>query len=728
MSLCLVVSGCGSDASPTPGGSDAAADALTGADGSTKDVTDTDGNPNDLPPPDAPPNDALDAGTGTDGPATGDTVDTGDMGDMGDTGDDAPSPQPDAATDTASDTTDSPGKITRAEDPVVVLGAQLTALSSVAAEDVVAFRRDGGQWVHIPVQVDERAVKDFCAIYGKGSGLWTNAPACKTDAVITALFYTDAETFTGPDPDPFVDADDEVVFMARDAGDRIATWTEPADVVSGSGIEVELTDGDASAYVYLFARAGQALQPGAGANYVTYDFKLKDGVDYTQNYDLYGYSCGGFTATCNPSMTEDSTVDGASYSRHFSARWVTDALRITAGDATGVDILDIHQNRFGPESCGRHVLTFSTAEGAYVTNKSGPVRALRSYLGANSGPLTQRDHMFYDRREDIVTHLRVHAIPVGIMDVFDYSPQAIGMTYTNDLNPGGLTIDGVADDANEDGLHQWEFVTGPQGSLVMTGTFVSSLELQGARFFWADDTQASFDQCSTSTIIDAPDDSALGTSGVWLEGALPNTDPKNGVSDHILATRTIYYREPGLSLDGALELVAGAQLPVQVIARAVADSGLGEACGDGLCAAGEASSCALDCLPVDGTCGDTLCLPPEDSVNCPADCPADNSGVSVCGDGACTAPIENKLSCAEDCWPGYAPTIACVDVSCEGLLDACADEPGCVALVSCVGPCVAGGGGPSQCISDCQTSLMSSDADAETATQLLLCGQSAQCF
>ena len=62
------------------------------------------------------------------------------------------------------------------------------------------------------------------------------------------------------------------------------------------------------------------------------------------------------------------------------------------------------------------------------------MRAIRSYIGANSGPLTQRDHIFYARREDIRTFLRVHAIP-GVLDFFDYSSAAIGMTYRNNATP-----------------------------------------------------------------------------------------------------------------------------------------------------------------------------------------------------------------------------------------------------------------------------------------------------
>ena len=624
------------------------------------------------------------------------------------------------------DAGDVPGGIDRLEDPVVVLGAQLPGLVGQAVGDIVAFARDGDAWVQRPVQVDERLVQDFCEVYGKSSGLWNSSPACKTDQIVTALFYADSQTFTGPDTDPLLDNDDEVVFMARDAGDRIGTWNAPAGVVAGSGLELELTDGADTGYMYLFVREDTNLDPGAGQDYVSYTFSLDGGIDYLTEYDLYGYNCGGDTASCTP-QTEDSTVQSAAYSQHFSARWLTDEIRITAGNATGVDILDVHQARFDPSTCGRHVLTFSTAEGAYIVHKDGPVRALRSYIGANSGPLTQRVHQFYDRREDIITHLRVHSLAKGIMDLFDYSAEAIGMTYTNDLNPGGLTIDGVSDVADESALQAWEIVTGPQGSLVMSFGFDVSFNTDFSHFYWADEQTPSFSQCATGTNVDAPDGSALGTSGPWLDGALPDTDPKNGSTEHVMATRIIYFREPQIAQSDALTLVAGAQTPVEVQARTAGDAGLGDACGDGVCDASESASCPFDCAPVDQTCGDTLCLPPETSTSCAQDCPGGMAG-SPCGDGTCDAAVENELSCAPDCWTPYTAPVACTETNCEGLLDACADETECVDLVVCVGPCINQGGANQTCINDCATSLGTSQANIDTGTAMLSCGNMANCF
>ena len=51
---------------------------------------------------------------------------------------------------------------------------------------------------------------------------------------------------------------------------------------------------------------------------------------------------------------------------------------------------------------------------------------IRSYLGANSGTYTQREHIFYRSTERVQTFLRVHAIP-GIIDFYDYSAAAVGM-------------------------------------------------------------------------------------------------------------------------------------------------------------------------------------------------------------------------------------------------------------------------------------------------------------
>jgi hypothetical protein len=233
---------------------------------------------------------------------------------------------------------------------------------------VIAYRWLGQRWDQVPVQVDERAVIDLAK------------PKHGAAVGHTFLTYTDPNTFTGADPNAAVDADDEVVFMGIDGGLEAPAGQTPPAVTAGTGTKVRIFDptGDPSpSYVYLFRQTG-SLDQAAGRPYVDYDFTLLSG-DYKSTYRT--------GAGPNP---ENSTISTAFYSHHFADRWIDDALRITASGASGADILDRHKNLFAPGVCGRSEKTFSDGPGAMIANKSGPVRAIRSYLGANSGTYTQR--------------------------------------------------------------------------------------------------------------------------------------------------------------------------------------------------------------------------------------------------------------------------------------------------------------------------------------------------
>src|SRR3954454_8382284 len=135
----------------------------------------------------------------------------------------------------------------RPADPLVLAGSDVPALLGSAPGSGVAFSRTADKWQQIPVQVDERAVVDLGKVYGV-------APSG-----VTTLTYTDPNTFTGPDPDPALDADDEIALMARDAGERFDRGADPTGTVSGSGVEVHASDpldGGSSGYVYLFRSDG----------------------------------------------------------------------------------------------------------------------------------------------------------------------------------------------------------------------------------------------------------------------------------------------------------------------------------------------------------------------------------------------------------------------------------------------------------------------------------------
>jgi hypothetical protein len=407
--------------------------------------------------------------------------------------------------------------LTRPIDPVVVTGAQVPGLQGAVPGQLVGFRwvLDVG-WQQVPVQVDEKKNVDLGVAYHKAAN----------GVVVPA--YADAGTWVGADADATFDADDELAFMARDAGGLPPEFSEPPGVERFSGVDIRVTDptvADVVGHLYVFRST--TLSPGAGQQYVSYSFSLTSG-DYKTTYK---YDDGP-----NP---ENTRITTAAYQRHFTDRWAEDELKITTAGATGVDILDRHKVRFGPGICQRSEDTFDDAEGAFLTNRAGPVRAIRSYIGANSGPNTVRTHVFYDRREDVITDLRVHAIP-AIMDFYDYSPAATGMTYANPSN-AALTIDGIPDAATA-GAIPWEKVDGAPGAVVMSNQIATNLPLTPTAW-WEDNKTNPTAQCTG-------DAAAYGSSGPYINTQIACTDPQasaGSCTNTLRGLRSLSYLPPGVS-------------------------------------------------------------------------------------------------------------------------------------------------------------------------------------
>lgn len=431
-----------------------------------------------------------------------------------------------------------PSTLTRQLDPVVFTGAQVPSLEGIAPGDLVAFRWDGG-WEQIPVQVDERDVVDFGQVYNGGYG------------GVSEEQYTDPDTFTGPDSNPAIDHNDEIVFMAKDAGGKLDTESDPAGVMSFSRVEVRIDDplDGGTGYVYLFRKAG-GLDPGAGQQYVTYDFVLLSG-DYKETYQRYGGPGGDHGPQVN---AEDSLVTTSAYQRHWSWRWTNDGLRIFLG--SGVDILEKRDYWIVPGNCSRHNATFNADEGVFFANISGPVRAIRSYMGANSGPLTQGEHIYYEQREDAIITARVHERSATGIFFSDYSADAYGMTYADSNNPSGVTIDGVPDTVTAGAL-DWDMVTGPQGSLVSLGMMETDIPdyLDGLTSYYRDEAGTSLRICQeceeaptgACPAVGATNDAHLiGAHGAWGTGPLPNTDPRTPPYSNLKVTLVTYYDGPGL--------------------------------------------------------------------------------------------------------------------------------------------------------------------------------------
>jgi hypothetical protein len=423
----------------------------------------------------------------------------------------------------------------REGDPVVTMGAEVPALLGTAPGRIVGFAWKGG-WRQVPVQVDERKEIDVRTLYPN--------PGPPYVALLNMGFplevYADAKTRTGADPDPRFDADDELTFMARDAGARVRPGgvARPSGTLLGGSAVVTVTDpiDGGTAWLYLFRSSGK-LGPSAGRSYVDYDFRLLNLAPGQSIADGYQY--------VNSNNPEDSTVTTDYYSAHSTDRWMDDEIRIRTGGATGVDILDREVAQATLTGCGRTELTFSgnwnrgsdTDEGTFVAVKSGPVRAIRDYMGANSGPYTQRQHIYYEQREDNTVFLRVHPM----LDLYawtDYSAEAVGMTYRNLKNPGGVTVDGQPDDlvqaTDEDfaaGKVAWEQLVGPQGAVNTVTSAETDIEVPRFGSYYLDDDNLPLNgnrrQCSGDGV-------SYGASGfgIGIGGTTPNTDPRLGIPEN----------------------------------------------------------------------------------------------------------------------------------------------------------------------------------------------------
>lgn len=435
-----------------------------------------------------------------------------------------------------------PSTVHRSIDPVVLTGAQLAGLVGEDPGDIVAFahrKPDGvGTWDQVPVQVDERVVVPFGVqppdnstpgvtgtVYGYGS----LGP--------TALQYADPGTWVGADTDPVFDADDELVFMVADAGSVVDddVPAEPAGVVPGSGVAVKVEDPQepgSVGYVYLFVRSGPGHDPAAGEDYVDYDFALTSGAYKT----TYRRRTGP-----NP---ETSTVTTSRYTVGLTDRWMETSWRV----GPGADLLDGHKNVFAIGECGRSNATFASAEGAFAANIDGPVRAIRAYVGANSGPRTERTHLFYREHEQTITDLRVHAIP-SIVDYIDYAPGAVGSTYRSSRLPGGVAVDGVPDSVPAT-VPTWESVHGAEGTVVTMSRFWATYSPAPIiSWFYADDSTPGVNQCWGDSWF-------YGASGPVVSNPIPNTDPAASPFAYLRATRTTVFMPP-LTDGPAVTSIAG---------------------------------------------------------------------------------------------------------------------------------------------------------------------------
>jgi hypothetical protein len=375
------------------------------------------------------------------------------------------------------------------EKPEVSTGAALGA--GVAVTKLLGYRWDGRHFVQIPFQVDELAVR---YLSNNASGF---AAYSETDAHPTYVF--DEERFrwlssaaadpctaiptggvrTTPDPVPGLDTNDEVSFMANDAGPAAPPSAAlPAGITSMKRVTI-VDPYDARhpryAYVMLAGDGPGAPTPAfnAGNGYVRYQPDAdSDTFVYSQSsYGDYGNAPKGpyvddTTHRCTTGIgqykqrrpKDTAWIRTPRFAFRYDGRWLMTELRIAPAGKTwtyGPDIIDqwkarAFQQRPGGTTpcCGYEDEQVNWGGSSILMGvRSGPVRVIRATWGADSGTNTVRAEVFYRDEIRQVSNLRVHPVPPadGIYTQWDYNAGKVS-TYYNPYVPFGVKIDGRNDE------------------------------------------------------------------------------------------------------------------------------------------------------------------------------------------------------------------------------------------------------------------------------------------
>jgi hypothetical protein len=470
--------------------------------------------------------------------------------------------------------------LVRPEDPVVFTGDTVPKLLGHDPTHVVAFAWDGSAWHQIPVQVDQRDYVNPGQIYNRPANLWAKRP---DGTPYLTLVYTPSPnspgyrsygTYTPRDSDPTLDSNDEVSLLAADVGQLAPDSAgDPAGVTASTRERITVHDrleSSAAGYAYLYS--SPTLFGGAVTSGVDYRFHLASG-NYKATY--------GMGTASNPPNDhrgpnpEHSTITTGSYRVGYSDRWVNDGLAIDQPGSNGSDLLDRTDYLVPNLGCARNEDTFddvapsSPYEGAFIANISGPVRAIRSHIGANSFLYTIQTELFYPQRQDEVIELKGHPGLPGYASYDDLTTGLAGMTYSDPQN-SNVPIDGVADTTTPitwttgtgTPPAAWQLLRGPAGSVVTIRTLDTDIDGATVSTYYHDANPASPTPCTG-------DAATWGQSGFQIlapgGGAFPNTDPTlEQTPPRLTSTRTRYLLGPNTGATRAAVLADRVAHPLTV--------------------------------------------------------------------------------------------------------------------------------------------------------------------
>jgi hypothetical protein len=308
---------------------------------------------------------------------------------------------------------------------------------------------------------------------------------------------------TAQDPVKGLDDNDELVFMASDAGARApsgVTLPKGVDGVREVRIDDAANPAAAPKYAYVMKAASDGPKPAFDASngYVRYRRDAdSDMFTYSQSsYDSYGNAPKGhfmWNGECvgaspdDPGIAEKcknapqdpptggdmsslffqcpqrhrpsdaATIQTPRYKFRYDGRWLLTGLQISpdGGKTYGPDLIDrwkaraFAQDPYSETPCCGYEDEDKNWGGSsnLLGEKVGPVRAIRETWGADSGTNVIRRETFYRDTMRQKSFLRVHVIPPadGIYAQWDFNAGKVTRFY-NPRNPDGVPIDGQNDE------------------------------------------------------------------------------------------------------------------------------------------------------------------------------------------------------------------------------------------------------------------------------------------
>ncbi len=277
------------------------------------------------------------------------------------------------------------------------------------------------------------------------------------------------------DANGLIDKGEELVFMARDCGDRLGSQHFQADINLWQEVELQDPLTQEKGWVYLLYSETNAPAL-SDKDYIRYvpDYKCEGGRDCQLIQSKY---------VEDHFYPQEPYADTSKYpDKGFAHMYMANSLE--AG-GTGVDYVDRLKVRltialfFGVLKIKITEESVDSVESAY---KDGPVRLIRNIQAIVNLPLKIKapgaavDLLWYDTIVDVPVILNIPINP-GYLYTYlelsigeDHGPGAIGMKVYNSNNLKGCLVDGKTSGKAESRWNserdQWRLMTGKQGTVM----------------------------------------------------------------------------------------------------------------------------------------------------------------------------------------------------------------------------------------------------------------------